>query len=438
MKSKNNILQGQTKVVKHSFTGNNITRYSGLNTVSRFMNKQGIIHILHTHFPTRRANATKFGVNQILLAIIMSSFSGISRLCHIASFSGDGLVRILLNLKTAINEDAISRSLKKLGEKGSRVLQEILLSMNSRWLKASGLESITLDADSTVKSVFGNQEGAAKGYNPHKKNAKSYHPLLVFVSEMKLLYHTWFRPGSTHTSNGIVDFLHEVKFSLPKQIKKVFFRADSGFFAGNLLDQLEAWNWDYLIKVKLKNLDDLFKHRTWLPVAGTKEVSICEITYKAKDWKRSRTFKVIRTVSQYVELNLWGKRQIVPEYEFACYVSSYECDAYQLHELYKQRSTSETWIEQVKNQTMAGGTLTDNFWANDILWQLSTLAYNMSVIIRKGKRKFYRQEHRTFAGWFVLVPAKITKSGHQIELKIYENHFYRDDWEELNLLVEAS
>jgi len=67
-------------------------------------------------------------------------------------------------------------------------------------------------------------------------------------------------------------------------------------------------------------------------------------------------------------------------------------DATQLHELYKQRSTSEfcdkrdqskfilnwrtkkqnlqnkTWIEQVKGQAMTGATLTDDFWANDILW----------------------------------------------------------------------
>jgi len=36
-------------------------------------------------------------------------------------------------------------------------------------------------------------------------------------------------------------------------------------------------------------------------------------------------------------------------------------------ELYKQRSASDTWIEQVKGHTMAGNALTDDFWANDIL-----------------------------------------------------------------------
>jgi hypothetical protein len=37
---------------------------------------------------------------------------------------------------------------------------------------------------------------------------------------------------------------------------------------------------------------------------------------------------------------------------------------------------------------MAGSTLTDNFWANYILWQLNVLAYNLSVMMRQKKSKF--------------------------------------------------
>ena len=87
---------------------------------------------------------------------------------------------------------------------------------------------------------------------------------------------------------------------------------------------------------------------------------------------------------------------------------------------------------------MAGATLTSGFWANDILWQLGVFAYNISVMIRQKKSKFKRQEHRTFIDWFISVPAKITRSGHQMELKLYEHHFYKADWEELDRLVEAA
>jgi len=39
----------------------------------------------------------------------------------------------------------------------------------------------------------------------------------------------------------------------------------------------------------------------------------------------------------------------------------------------------KNWIEAVKNQLGAGTTLTGGFWANDLLWQLGVLAYNLSV-----------------------------------------------------------
>jgi hypothetical protein len=70
-------------------------------------------------------------------------------------------------------------------------------------------------------------------------------------------------------------------------------------------------------------------------------------------------------------------------------------------------------------------------------------------MMRQKKGKFKRQEHRTFIDWFVSVPAKITRCGHQTELKIantflkqtitceqikmYEHHFYKADWEELDI-----
>lgn len=389
-------------------------------------------------FPSQWHNATKFGVNQVLVSIIMASFCGINRISKISSFTGDGLTRVLLKLDKAINENAISSTLKRLGQKGSRKLQTLFLSKNSRWLRESGLKSITLDADSTVKSVCGNQEGAAKGFNSTKKGAKSYHPLLVFISEMKLLYHSWFRTGSAYTGNGIVDFLKEVKSSLPKTIEKIFLRADSGFFSGELFDLLESYGWDYLVKVKLKNLKKLLESKTWEPIKGIKDIAIYEFTYKAHGWSKPRTLKAMRSVKEYVQVEYLGEKHIVTVYQYVCYISSYDLDAIGLHELYKQRSTSETWIEQVKGQVMAGATLTDDFWANDILWQLSVFAYNLSVMMRQKKEKFKRQEHRTFIDWFIAVPARITNSGHQIKLKMYEHHFYKADWEELNRLVEAA
>jgi hypothetical protein len=123
------------------------------------MNNQNIVKSISSSFPTKWHNATQFGANQILMAITLASVSGISRICKIATFSGDGLVKALLRLDKEINENAISVTFKNLGQSGARKLQWLLLSRNARWVSESGLKSITLVADSTVKSVCGNQQG---------------------------------------------------------------------------------------------------------------------------------------------------------------------------------------------------------------------------------------------------------------------------------------
>ncbi len=87
---------------------------------------------------------------------------------------------------------------------------------------------------------------------------------------------------------------------------------------------------------------------------------------------------------------------------------------------------------------MAGSTLTDDFRANDIPCQLSIFPCNISVMMRQKKNKFIKQEHSSFIDWYISVPAKITRSGHQIEIKMYEHHYYKAGWDELDRLIEAS
>ena len=439
MKNTKKYIRQQIGVVKHSFSANRLTMYSGLNVIGKYIHRQKIDRRINHLFPTHWYNSTKFAYNQILLSILLASLSGINRINRIANFTEDSLVKSLLGLEKRINKDTISSALKHLSQRGARSLQAYLLEKKSKWLKESGLTSITLDADSTVSMVYGNQEGAAKGFNEKKKGAKSYHPLLVFVSELKMLYHSWFRTGSAYTSNGIDAFLKEVKVNLPGNIEKIFFRADSGFFKGQLLDLLEDYHWDYLIKVKLKNLNKLLAGQNWHIMDHEKGIAVCEFQYQANTWGRQRTLKAIRCIKEYVEKDFFGQKQLIPVYEYSCYVSSYdEKNALELHNLYKARSTSETWIEQVKSQLKAGQTLTDDFWANDILWQLNCFAYNISVMMRYRNKKFHRQEHATFRDWFIHVPGKLVKSGHQVEIKMYAHYYHKYNWIEFDRLVEAA
>jgi hypothetical protein len=250
---------GVIRNVKSTFSGTKMTLYAGLSPIMNYLRKDKLGTELNKLFPTLEYNSTKFSLAQLMLSIILASLSGVNRLSRIAVFTHDELIKSLLGLKNGINKDVIGQRFKELGQKGAIYLHEYSLKKVREWLTKSKLRSITLDVDSTVSTVYGKQEGAAKGYNSSKKGARSYHSLLAFCSEMKLVINNWFRTGSAYTSNGIVDFTRQIFVNLPSRISHVFFRADSGFFNGKLFDLLEEIGWTYLVKVKFKGMKQRFQ-----------------------------------------------------------------------------------------------------------------------------------------------------------------------------------
>ena len=424
---KNSRFKGQN--VQHSFTGKQVTAYAGLSPLMRRINQ--VFRLGQTFnelFPTVMHNATKFTTAEAMMAVVLACFSGVKGLKNIGVFTHDALVLRLLGLQKGLNKDVIATRFKALGQAGAVKLHEYGLSFTKSWLKKYSPSSMTLDCDSTVKTVYGKQEGAAKGYNSEKKGARSYHPLLAFSSELKLVVNSWFRTGSAYTSNGICEFVKQVKASLPATIEHVFFRADSGFFNGALFDLLEELKWSYLVKVKLKGLKKLLESQTWTELQENTAVAFCEFEYQAKSWKKARKLRAIRSLKGYKKVDYFGQPAYIPLYDYACYCSDLPGTAIELHKKYKQRATSETWIEQVKSQLLAGSTLTDDFHANDILWQLSVQAYNLSVMLRQKAKAIWRQEHETFRNWFIHVPALVVRGGHKVTMKIYEHYLYKERW----------
>ena len=53
----------QIKVVRHSFTSNKLTMYSGLNVIGKYIRRQKIDRTINYLFATHWYNSTKFGYN---------------------------------------------------------------------------------------------------------------------------------------------------------------------------------------------------------------------------------------------------------------------------------------------------------------------------------------------------------------------------------------
>ena len=111
-------------------------------------------------------------------------------------------------------------------------------------------------------------------------------------------------------------------------------------------------------------------------------------------------------------------------------------NAIKIHALYGERAECENRIENTKNQLCAGQTITNDFHVNDILWQLSVMAYNISVLIRyDSDYKTWKQEPKTFREWFILVPGKVVTNARRTTVKMSVHYLYAKQWERLTGII---
>jgi len=413
------------------FTDDKMTNYGGLIPLSDFLLKKlDFREALASELDLGMGPNCSYQDFQVFALIIFGYLCGYKRLAHFEELSKDASVQTLLGLKGPINQNTLARRVKRASYKQSvefsRVSQTLAGRVHTRY-ESSPQQALVLDFDSSVKGVYGNQQGAAKGFNPSKKGQKSYHPLMAFEASTKELIHSWWRTGQAYTSNGAEAFLAETCQRLPDREAGYVFRADSGFFGDAFLSATEAEGHDYLVKVKLKNLRELLSRQDWQDVPGQPGTAYCQFDHQCQSWQQPRTFVGIRTLTYTLRE---GVLFPLPVYSYACYVTSLQEAPLQIHAMYKDRGECENWIEALKNQMGAGGTLVDDFWANDLLWQLGVLAYNLSIWLRwLTDPVSWRAEPRTFREWFIHIAGKLTWHSRKYTLRMQSTYHYRPQWE---------
>ena len=424
------------KTVKTSFSGGNLTNYSGIYPLFKFMKKMKLNHLFEQKISLAEKSNQKYSLSQILYAIILGTLSGMNRLIKIEHFTLDPLVRHLLEIADKLDIDTIRYHIKKFGMKQNTELSDIIGKLSSKVHKKLGTAEDILDLDSSVKTVYGKQEGARKGFNSKNKGKRSYHPQFAFLNSTKECLLAWLRPGDTHSANNAGEFIKQALSMLPKGISSLLVRGDSGYFDGKLLSVIESFlNVRYLIKVKMRNLNELLRKQEWDKIPSMPGWEMTEFYHQAKSWDRPRRFVAVRKFKGVLETDSLFP---VRDYSYFCYVTNIEESPLYLHRLYGDRGESENWIEQVKNQLYAATILTKGFWANEALFLLSVLAYNISIWMRAlTDEKAWRQEPMSFRLWFIQLAGRFTKTQRRRYLKMYSSYYYKSWWSKIDERIDA-
>jgi len=414
--------------IKPRFTDKKLTNYAGLVPFSSFMlDTLSFDQIIDNNCKLPMGNNITFRTSQILSTIVFGYLTGFDRINQFEELSKDLTVQKLLGLPKHIDENTIAYRLNKFDKKDIQSLKQSLattMKSNHKTYNFLKHERI-LDIDSSGVPVYGNQEGAKKGYNTKKRGLKSYHPIFCFLKGTKECIHSKLRPGNTYTGKNADKFLQECWNKVPGLNSKYLVRADSGFFNQDFLKEVENRGADYLVKVKLKNLKSVLRSQEWKSIHDIDNIEYCEFDYKCGSWGKSRKFIGIRKV----KINDEGVCP-VREYEYFCFVTNLEEAPIEIYYLYLDRAECENWIEHAKNQLSAGTTRLNSFKANVILWQLAIYAYNLTIWLRYlcADRKYWRQEPATFRRWFINIAGNLVYTARQYYLNMQKFYYYRNEW----------
>jgi hypothetical protein len=134
----------------------------------------------------------------VLGTAVLSILCGHWRYAHISAVRGDRLNPPLLGLAHTVSEDVVRRAMKRIEEgEGLRWLGQELRACVEPVLSQPWI----LDIDVTVKCIYGHQEGASVGHNPHKPGRPSHAYHSYFMANTRLC--VWKCAAAKSTPRGM-------------------------------------------------------------------------------------------------------------------------------------------------------------------------------------------------------------------------------------------
>lgn len=385
-----------------------VTREGQLMFFFQFLNEGRRWSELLADTPLKYEGNQGSGALNVFGTLFLSVLSGHHRYAHINSVRGDGVNPPLLGMNKVVSEDTVRRALKRIDP-----------AEGIDWLEKHLVESIApalvlpwiLDVDTTVKPIYGHQEGAEVGYNPQKPGRPSHSYHSYFIANLRLALGVDVCPGNKSASSEGLPGLWRILNSLPREKWPTFIRGDCGYGSQRFMAECEERQLPYLFKLrhtaKVKNLVKtcLSKSDGWCDAGDDWEAMEAEL--KLTGWTTQRRVVVVREIPAAApRLNSKQEKKAEPMLpgddwtqqacpwsgKIAVLVTSLDKVAYPttaMPRLYRERADVENNYDELKNQWGWGGYTTRQIGPSQLAATFIALVYNWwGLYVR-----FYDSEH---------------------------------------------
>ena len=374
----------------------------------------------------------------VLGTLMLGILSGSKRYAHIAGIRGDGVAAHALGMHGVVSEDSVRRALKAME-----------LAASETWMRQSLMDSVRdslnrpwiLDLDATIKPLYGHQEGAEVGYNPHKPGRPSHVLHTFWIGNLRLVLDAVLTSGKQHTSGHAKAPLKRLLDELGDH-RPALLRGDCGYGNEDIIDICEERGLPYLLRLrKTKNvkrlIERLFKREDWGRASeATQGWQAIEDSIRLSGWSKARRVVVLRRrIKQDIAVTAkLDDRQLVlalPHdsvednaqlWEDTVLVTNAEYDISVIGQLYRDRCDCENGFDELKNQWGWGGFTTKDMHRSQITARAVALVYNWWSWYVRAANPNARREALTSRPLLLAAVGRATSHSEQTTLYLTPMH----------------
>jgi hypothetical protein len=376
-------------------------------------------------------------LHQFIVGIVLGLYIGFPRLNHLRFIARDPILTGILKVKELPPQSTFWRFLAALHLNVEKQILSIQNTMRKRvWAAANvKLAAVTIDTDTTVHTLYGDQMGGRRSYNPKNKGKKSYQPILSFIAETREYIWGGLRNGDRPTGPQIRDHIEHAVGALPDGVRQIFARADSGFYCWDAVEAYENTKCQFVISArKTSRLVEQLNQSAWKPSPRTDADEECEFIYQPEGWAKAYRFVALRyrksqkPAAEETTAEQYQLFETTP-YKYRVFVTNLKDPIAFLAWFYNQRAGAENLIKEANNDAGLAAHPSGRFDINRNHFQLVMLAYNLNCWLMLFNREAHtdatRLHHTTLAISrlrFLFIAAKIWRHAGRTGIS-YGDHY---------------
>jgi len=415
-----------------------VTPFGQLPFFIDYLKQAGLFDAWVTDCPLSFTSPNAPKKRDLLGTVMLSALAGHRRYAHITALRCDPVNPSLLGMRKVLSEDSVRRGLVKIDEaKGLPWLQNHLDYCTAPLLG----EPWILDMDSTVKTLYGHQEGAEVGYNPHKPGRPSHAYHTYMLSSLRLVLRVDVLPGDEYNVAHATDGLWKLLDHLGPDRRPELLRGDKSWGTERVMARAEQNKLKYLFRLRMtanvkRSLERAMQQPDWADAGQGWQGK--ETTLRLQGWSRQRRIILLRRklVSPPAATNRtdlaqpllsFGEAEADNElWEYAALVTSLTDEILTLGQLYRDRADAENVFDELKNQWGWGGFTTQDLARCRLLAGTVALIYNWWSLFARLADPEHHREAITTRPLLLSAIAQRTQHAGQTTLTISSIHGMRD------------